>query len=281
MVRPGRATADIDPGEYMLRYTSLAEREFLDPDGSERRFLLDEGTHGFHSSDHRWGSGFPMSSAGQARWATPSQAQIAATEVRADHALAAGLTLAVTRTGGDVLRERYEFTNDGTETVTVSSLGINTPFCDIYESAAMSLEQAVHAHVWTGGEDSWVLAEPMSGKGWSLGLVVRTGGLWAYSIESRNAHTSSNVRGHLVLHATDRVRNPVAFGGQPLIEIPAGGSWDAGVGRGLLPRPGGVRFRDRAGAATGSAVRADRRDRRDPWPGGGPPRRQHRLGHSR
>ncbi len=215
----------VGTGRVLLDPSGGAPLQFLDPEASERRFLLDEGMHGFHTSDHRWGSGFLLSSAGPARWATPSQVRLGDSEVRAEYPLLAGLSLAVTRTGGDFLNERYEFINDGRKAVAVSTLAINTPFRDIYESAASSLAQAVHAHVWTGGEDSWVLAEPMSGTGWALGLVVRTGGLWSYSIESRNSHTSSDVRGHIVLHATDRGRNPTAFGGQPLIEIPAGSSW--------------------------------------------------------
>lgn len=112
-------------GRVLLDPSDGAPLQFVDPDASERRFLLDEGMHGFHTSDHRWGSGFLMSNAGQARWATPSQVRLGDAEVRAEYALLAGVSLAVTRTGGDFLNERYEFINDSTEAVAVSCLAVD------------------------------------------------------------------------------------------------------------------------------------------------------------
>ena len=35
----------------------------------------------------------------------------------------------------------------------------------------------MHAHVWTGGADSWVWAAPMDGSGPGLGLVLTEGGM--------------------------------------------------------------------------------------------------------
>jgi hypothetical protein len=90
-------------------------------------------------------------------------------------------------------------------------------------SAADALTRAVHAHVWPGGAAAFVLAQPMDGAGPVLGLRVRAGELWAYSIESREALvTGSNVRGHVVLHVTDAARAPHAFGGQPEIALRPG-----------------------------------------------------------
>jgi hypothetical protein len=48
--------------------------------------------------------------------------------------------------------------------------------------------------------------------------------LWAYSVESRDADTGSNLRGHLYLHITDHARAPHAMGGQPLIVLQPGES---------------------------------------------------------
>jgi hypothetical protein len=79
-------------------------------------------------------------------------------------------------------------------------------------SAADSLCRAVHAHVWTGGADSWVWAAPMDGSGPGLGLVLTEGELWAYSVESRHPVTGSNVRGQLYLHVTDVARGPARDG---------------------------------------------------------------------
>lgn len=73
-----------------------------------------------------------------------------------------------------------------------------------------------------GGAWAWALAEPMSGEGRSLGLIVRKGHLWSYSIESS---TSSDVRGHIVLQVTDAKRDPNGFGGQPVVQIDPGDSY--------------------------------------------------------
>ena len=132
------------------------------------------------------------------------------------------------RTGGRIgadgtplpsLVERYRWTNRSARPLRLGSLGISLPIRDLYVDSTDALTSACHAHVFTGGAWSWLLAEPMSGSGPLLGLVVREGGLWAYSVESRNSRTSSNVRGHLVVHPTDRARNPDAFGGQPDIVL--------------------------------------------------------------
>ncbi len=86
-------------------------------------------------------------------------------------------------------------------------------------SSRESLTGAVHAHVWTGGADAWVWAVPMDGSGPGLGLQLKEGELWAYSVESREPGTSSNVRGHLYLHVTDHARAPHAMGGQPTVSL--------------------------------------------------------------
>lgn len=101
------------------------------------------------------------------------------------------------------------------------TLGIFTPWRDMYASAADSLARAVHAHIWPGGEHAFALAQPMDGGAPVLGLRVRAGGLRAYSIESREPRiTGSNVRGHVVLHVTDAARAPHAFGGpQPHVRM--------------------------------------------------------------
>ncbi|GAA2096184.1 DUF5695 domain-containing protein [Microlunatus panaciterrae] len=218
-------TLPVGPGTVLLDPNDGAPLQFVDPDAADRRFLLDETTDAFHSSEHRWGSGFVITNVGSTRWSQPAERRLDGPGVQLTYPLLDTLTLTVTRTGGERLLERYELTNTGAAPLVVTSLGINTPFRDLYESAATSLAQAVHAHVWTGGADAWVWAQPMSGTGRSLGLIVRSGALWSYSVESRNQNSSSNVRGHLLLQATDLARNSTAFGGQPPIEIASGESW--------------------------------------------------------
>ena len=106
--------------------------------------------------------------------------------------------------------------------MTIGSVGVSTPWRDVYSSSRDSLRRAVHAHLWTGGADSWVWAVPMDGSAPGLGLVLTEGELWSYSVESRNEFTGSNLRGHLYLQVTDHARSPHAMGGQPEIILGPG-----------------------------------------------------------
>jgi hypothetical protein len=155
-----------------------------------------------HEPSYRWGKGFVITDAGGYRFDRPSALSWFPDGVRVEYALGA-LLLRVRRQIGDCLTESYELSNVSRGPVTVGSLAVSTPWRDVYFSAIDSLRRAVHAHVWTGGSDSWVWAVPMDGTGPGLGLVVTEGGLEAYSVESRDTVTSSNVRGHLYLHVTD------------------------------------------------------------------------------
>lgn len=185
------------------------------------RYLLDADRDAWHTAEHAWGTGFVITDRGSARWAMPETLEWHADGNRATHRLLNGLTLRIERRWQDAFTETYILVNDGESTVTIRSVGIVTPFRDVYDGASEALVGSVHAHVWTGGASSWVLAQPMSGDRPVLSLIVREGALSAYSIESRNQFTSSNVRGHIVLHPTDAGRNPDGFGGQrPLVLAP-------------------------------------------------------------
>jgi hypothetical protein len=135
------------------------------------------------------------------------------------------LELRVGRRFGDQWTETYELRNTAADPVEIGSLAISTPYRDVYTSSRESLTGAVHAHVWTGGADAWVWAVPMDGSGPGLGLHLKEGELWAYSIESREPGTSSNVRGHIYLHVTDHARAPHAMGGQPAVSLAPGQSY--------------------------------------------------------
>jgi hypothetical protein len=66
----------------------------------------------------------------------------------------------------------------------------------------------------------------MHGRAPFLGLIVREGRICAYSVEARNQFTGSDVRGHLLLHVTDHARHPTAFGGQAVVTLLPGASYD-------------------------------------------------------
>jgi len=186
------------------------------PDGV-RPMLLEEGGDGVEAAMHdptrRWGTGFVITDRGSARFDVPAEREWVDGGVDLLYRLGP-LELAVSRRIGDSWTETYVLRNASTEPVRLGSVAVSTPWRDVYGSAADSLRRAVHAHVWTGGADSWVWAAPMDGSGPGLGLVLTEGELWAYSVESRKAVTG-NVRGHLYLHVTDVARCPHAMGGQP------------------------------------------------------------------
>jgi hypothetical protein len=186
-----------------------------------RRYLLDEATERWHTSEQRWGKGFAITDVTAGRWDAPEHLEVSDGVVRARYGVAGALTLDVERRFGATWRERYAFR--AAAPLTVLTLGIHTPWRDVYASAADALTGAVHAHVWPGGRYSYALAQPMDDAGPVLGLRTEVGALWAYSIESREERvTSSNARGHIVMHPTDAGRAPSAFGGQPRIRLRAG-----------------------------------------------------------
>ncbi|MEU5871059.1 hypothetical protein AB0A73_05790 [Glycomyces sp. NPDC047369] len=222
----GGGRADLDPA-------TGAPLQFTDGADPARRFLLDTADATWHSIEHQWGSGHLATDRGGFRWHAPASTAVVDGGVESVHPLAEGLRVTVRRwTDGDRLRERYTVANDGPAPLAITGLGVQTPFGDVYGAAADALDRAVHAHLFTGGTWAWALAQPMSGTGRSLGLIVREGAVRAYSIESRNHASYSNIRGHIALLATDRARNPGAFGGQPELAVAPGGSlaleWELG-----------------------------------------------------
>lgn len=210
----GRGRAVLDP-------VTGGATQFEDPAHPDRRYLLSDDPR-YHSPDHCWGSGHVVTDAGTARWQTPSQLSISEEDVEAHYETDFGLTLTVRRTGGAELTEVYEFRNGSRRPLTLRSIGIQTPFADLYEDSPTALTTAVNAHVFTAGEWAWAYAVPMSGNGAILGLSLVEGALWSYGVESRNTTSSSNFRGHLVLNVTDEARAPESFGGQPTIHLEPG-----------------------------------------------------------
>ncbi len=213
----GQVVLDADAAPVAFEHAS-------DPD---RLYLLDEAADTWHGPDHGWGAGFAITSRGSGRWQTPYEIAWRADGTTARHRPVAGLELEVRRQVAgerytETYTETYTWTNTGDEPLAITGLGFNVPVRDVYDGAATALARSCHAHVFTGGAWSWVLAEPMAGTPPLLGAIVRTGALWAYSVESRNTATSSNIRGHVVVHPTDHARNPEAFGGQPVLRLAPG-----------------------------------------------------------
>ena len=232
MPAPDRQTVDVPFGAGTVRLCrdDGAVVAVEHPRRPGMTYLLDETTEPWHTAERRWGKGFVITDRGGARWDAAARPEIETlpdgARVSVTHRLGDGLVLDVERRFGGTWVERYAMRCTGTDAVTVRTLGIYAPWRDVYASAADALARAVHAHVSTCGGHAFALAQPMDGGGPVLGLWVRAGELWAYSIESREPQvTGSNARGHVVLHVTDAARAPRAFGGQPEIVLRPGDAY--------------------------------------------------------
>ncbi|WP_210505972.1 hypothetical protein [Naasia sp. SYSU D00057] len=217
-------TFPLGSGSVSIDQDTGSPVQFTDDRAPERTFLLDESVP-WHSVEHSWGSGHLIGDGWAARWNAPSELVVDEHGLRATHRLSERIEVTVERHGGDVFREVYRFRNISREPVRLTSIGIQTPFADLYQNAEDALSRRVHAHLFTGGTWAWALAQPMAGDGRLLGLIVREGAVHGYSVETRNANSISNARGHIVLQVTDAARNAGAFGGQPVLELAPDGDY--------------------------------------------------------
>ncbi|MEU4195697.1 hypothetical protein AB0E69_27605 [Kribbella sp. NPDC026611] len=192
----------------------------VDDDGSVDQVVHPDGRQVLRATDvdHAWGKGFVVTDRGSHRFDSPVLTRWRSSGIDLLYQLG-GLELRVGRRFGEQWTETYEVRNTTADAITIGSLAVSTPYRDVYTSSRESLTGAVHAHVWTGGADAWVWAVPMDGSRPGLGLQLKEGELWAYSIESRDPGSSSNVRGQIYLHVTDQARAPHTLGGQPTITL--------------------------------------------------------------
>jgi len=109
--------------------------------------------------------------------------------------------LVTRRLKGDTLHEEYLVTNTAPYDLFFNrgDFGIYATFNDSYASADVCETNRCHAHIWCGGEISWVHAKKMGPFPYELALVLREGSLETYSVE-RFTHEYSNDRGDIVLH---------------------------------------------------------------------------------
>lgn len=88
-------------------------------------------------------------------------------------------------TGNDLIEE-FVFTNRGKHTVTISDIGIYTPFNDNYPNAETCITSRTHAHIWDGGNAAYINATHMGANAPHLGLVVLDGAIDHYEIWDRD-----------------------------------------------------------------------------------------------
>lgn len=107
------------------------------------------------------------------------------------------------------LRETYKLTNTGKHAVSLSNIGIYTPFNDNYPDAQTCMTSRCNTHIYAGGDCAWVDAVRMSGKGHHLGLVVTRGAIADYEVWERGSDKGwSNFRGVFALNMPDMTLKP-------------------------------------------------------------------------
>lgn len=113
------------------------------------------------------------------------------------------------RQKGELYETCFRFTNRSDKPVftDADSIGIRFPLEDRYDSSDICITSRCHAHIFCGGDVSYVMALRMGGEAPHLGMVVTQGSLACYSIE-RDLENASNDRGCFILHPSAMVLNP-------------------------------------------------------------------------
>lgn len=101
---------------------------------------------------------------------------------------------------GDLL-EDYIFKNTSTSTISLTDIGIYTPFNDNYPDAETCINKRVNAHIWDKGYNAaYVEALHMGGKAPHIGLALLEGEIEGYEISERGTDKGwSNFRGVISL----------------------------------------------------------------------------------
>lgn len=167
------------------------------PDGTKYHWV---------TSSDGWGLGYFTVDGKEYRWSKP-------TVINSDKTAAyqcGNVVVTVSRKKcNDGLIEKYKFTNKGKESVSLTDMGIFTPFNDNYPNAETCVNSRCHAHVWTGGNSAYVYALRMGAYASHIGLVLTKGSISDYEIWHRgNDKGNSQTRGVIALCPDNMTLDP-------------------------------------------------------------------------
>lgn len=167
------------------------------PDGTQYHWV---------TSSDGWGLGYFTADGKEYRWSKPTV--INSDKTAAYHC--GNIVVSVSRKKcNDGLIEKYKFTNKGKESVSLTDMGIFTPFNDNYPNAETCVNSRCHAHVWTGGNSAYVYALRMGAYAPHIGLVLTEGRISDYEIWHRgNDKGNSQTRGIIALCPDDMTLKP-------------------------------------------------------------------------
>lgn len=167
-------------------------------DASGMNWILgtDEEQNKWFRPDSGWGLGyFTINGKESYRWTKPLTMDSSKTVYREGD-----VEITVKRAlKGDDLVESFEFRNVGSEKLSLSDIGIFTPFNDNYPDALTCMESRCHAHIWEGADGAYVNLLRMGAQGPHLGLVVTEGAISGYDVFERGREQSSHSRGVFAL----------------------------------------------------------------------------------
>ncbi len=105
---------------------------------------------------------------------------------------------------GDDLVEKYTLINKGKQSVSLSNIGIYTPFNDNYPNSQVCIAARTHAHIWDGGHAAYINAMQMGAQPPHLGLVMMQGCMESYEIWERGRDKeNSQTRGVIAVNVPD------------------------------------------------------------------------------
>lgn len=158
------------------------------PDGTQYPWII--------SSDG-WGLGYFTADGKEFRWSKPT---VITSDKYATYQCGDVVVSVSRKKCNDGLIEKYKFTNKGKKSVSLTDMGIFTPFNDNYPNAKTCVNSRCHAHVWAGGNSAYVYALRMGAYAPHIGLVLTEGRISDYEIWHRgNDKGNSQTRGIIAL----------------------------------------------------------------------------------
>ena len=199
------------------------EELVLKNDPENMNWVLNASDNSWHLSSMNWGLGYlniaPKHKpyAGLVRWENPSEiiANKDSISVCYEHELFSVISKKYFDKNG-CFSETYTITNKVYVDLVTYNLAVYTPFNDNYPDSLICVKKRCNAHIWCGGNVTWINALRMGGDAPHLALVATHGSFSGYEIsEKRLIGNNSNIRGAIGLLADVKTIShdePLSFG---------------------------------------------------------------------
>lgn len=198
------ATANAQVTYSADRHTGAVKNIALKGDTKNMNWMLstDGSQYPWVDARYGWGLGYLSVNGVAKSWREPVKVSADGSKVTYR---AGDIEVSVKRKATDGgFTETYTFTNKSKEAKRLTDIGVYTPWNDNYPNAEQCMTGRCHAHIWTGGESSYVVARRMEGKGQGVALLLTKGDVADYEIWERSKEKGmSNYRGVIALCPRD------------------------------------------------------------------------------